>query len=269
MDQMKKAIRESYGEIARRARGHCECGCGPVTRVAPESVGYVKGQVGEVPRSASLGLGCGNPTAIAGLRPGEVVLDLGSGGGFDCFLAANAVGPKGRVIGVDMTPEMIEIARRNAERGGYSNVEFRLGEIESLPAADAEVDVVISNCVINLVPDKAKAFAEAFRALRPGGRLHVSDIVFAAEPPECLRDDVAAYVSCVAGALLQEEYLAAIAAAGFRDTRVETERDASELLEGCGCAPAPDGNGPCCCGASPELPVGLVKSITVSAGKAG
>ncbi len=267
MDEMKKAVREGYGEIARRAKSGC--GCGPVTRVTPEHIGYSAEQVDSVPEHANLGLGCGNPTAIADLKPGEVVLDLGSGGGFDCFLAANAVGPEGRVIGVDMTPDMIDIATGNAERGGYNNVEFRLGEIEALPAADAEVDVILSNCVINLVPDKAKAFAEACRVLKPGGRLHVSDIVFAAEPPECLLNDIAAYVGCVAGAVLREEYLGAMAEAGFRDIQVEAERDAAELLGSCGCSPEPAEETSCCCGEGPEWPAGLVKSITVSAMKAG
>jgi len=219
-----------------------------------------------------MGLGCGNPTALADLKPGETVLDLGSGGGFDCFLAANAVGPDGRVIGVDMTADMVAAARANAERGGYGNVEFRLGEIEDLPVQDSSVDVIISNCVINLVPDKAKAFAEAFRVLRPGGRLHVSDIVFDGEAPADLLESVAGYVSCVSGAVTKQEYLGAMAAAGLSDVTVHVERDAKELLNGC-CAPADDDEGGCCCCGSDDLPEmleipdGLVKSITVSARK--
>lgn len=159
--------------------------------------------------------GCGNPTAIAALRPGEVVLDLGSGGGIDCFLAAKQVGPEGRVYGVDMTPEMVALARKNAQKIGASNVEFRLGEIEHLPFPDASVDVVISNCVINLSPDKDQVFREAFRVLRPGGRLQVSDIVWLREPPSEVRRDLEAWAGCIAGALLESEYRAKLAAAGF------------------------------------------------------
>jgi SAM-dependent methyltransferase len=159
--------------------------------------------------------GCGNPTAIASLRAGEVVLDLGSGAGIDCFLAAKRVGPEGRVYGVDMTPEMVALARKNAQRLGASNVEFRLGEIEHLPFPDASVDVVISNCVINLSPDKDRVFREAFRVLRPGGRLQVSDIVWLREPPSEVRRDLEAWAGCIAGALLESEYRAKLAAAGF------------------------------------------------------
>jgi SAM-dependent methyltransferase len=176
-----------------------------------------------VPDGANLGLGCGNPIALASLSEGEVVLDLGSGAGFDCFLAANKVGKSGRVIGVDMTPEMLEKARENAEKGGYSNVEFRLGEIENLPAADNSIDVIISNCVINLSPDKKQVFGEAFRVLKPGGRLMVSDIVLLKELPDFIRDSVAAYVGCVSGALMKDEYLATISGAGFAGVQVLDE----------------------------------------------
>jgi ubiquinone/menaquinone biosynthesis C-methylase UbiE len=178
--------------------------------------------------------GCGNPTAIEALKPGEVVLDLGSGGGIDCFLAAKMVGPEGRVYGVDMTSEMIALARKNAGKVGATNVEFRLGEIEHLPIADASVDVIISNCVINLSPDKPQVFREAFRALRPGGRLQVSDVVWTRPVPEEVKQDMEKWAGCIAGALLESEYLDAIKAAGF--TRVTS--DAKEYRGGKGIASA-------------------------------
>ena len=168
-----------------------------------------------MPEGANLGLGCGNPVALASLKEGEVVVDLGSGAGFDAFLAAGKVGPGGRVIGVDMTPEMIDKARGNATKGGFENVEFRLGEIENLPLADGSADVVISNCVINLSPDKPGVFKEAFRVLRPGGRLLVSDIVLLKELPEFIMASAQAYIGCISGAMLKNEYLNAIKAAGF------------------------------------------------------
>ena len=270
MDDVKQTVRDNYGEIARRAAEGCDEGT--VTRADPEAVGYAGEDLQAVPEGANMGLGCGNPTALADLEPGETVLDLGSGGGFDCFLSANAVGSEGHVIGVDMTEDMIAAARANAERGGYANVEFRLGEIEDLPVADSSVDVVISNCVINLVPDKARAFAEAFRVLKPGGRLHVSDIVLDGEAPADLLASVAAYVNCVAGAISKTEYLGAMAAAGLTDISVHIARDARELLNGC-CVPEDDDEGGgCCCACDdmpemPEVPEGLVKSITVSARK--
>ncbi|NSW58111.1 MAG: arsenite methyltransferase [Armatimonadetes bacterium] len=265
MDDIKQVVRDNYGEIARRnAEGRRE---GIVTRSDAVAIGYDETDLTSVPEGANMGLGCGNPTAIAGLKPGETVLDLGSGGGFDCFLAANAVGPEGRVIGVDMTEAMICAARANAEKGGYHNVEFRLGEIEALPVDSSSVDVIISNCVINLVPDKAAAFAEAFRVLKPGGRLHVSDIVLGGDAPQEILESVAAYVNCVAGAVSREEYLSRMAEAGFVDITVECEKDAANLLNGC-CS-TDDGEGCCCssCDALPEAPEGLVISITVSATK--
>ncbi len=176
-----------------------------------------------VPEGANLGLGCGNPTALASLKEGETVLDLGSGAGFDSFLAANRVGKKGKVIGVDMTPEMLDKARENARKGKYGNVEFRLGEIENLPAADGSVDVVISNCVINLSPDKKKVFEEAFRVLKPNGRLLVSDIVLLKELPEVIRKNVQAYIGCVAGAEMKNKYLGIIEEAGFQKVKVIEE----------------------------------------------
>lgn len=176
-----------------------------------------------MPEGANLGLGCGNPVALASLRKGETVLDLGSGAGIDCFLAANKVGKKGKVIGVDMTPEMLEKARKNAEKEKYTNVEFRLGEIENLPVADDFADVIISNCVINLSPDKRRVFDEAFRVLRPGGRLMVSDLVILKNLPDAVKKSIDAYVACIAGAMKKNDYLKAIRSAGFRDVKVVQE----------------------------------------------
>jgi len=228
---IRSVVRTRYGEIAKGSSQGCcgpEC-CGGPTPAATvqqigEAVGYGAGELALVPEGANLGLGCGNPLAHAGVRAGEVVLDLGSGPGMDAFLAAREVGPAGRVIGVDMTPEMVERARENARRAGITNVDFRLGEIERLPVADASVDVVISNCVINLSPDKPAVFGEAFRVLKPGGRLVVSDVVLLRPLPGDVRHSVEAYVGCVAGASLRDEYLWLIGAAGFRDIDVVEER---------------------------------------------
>jgi arsenite methyltransferase len=229
--EIRKTVREGYGKIAKEAGSSC-CGndakskscCGDNTaasaRLASKGVGYTDADMDSVPDGANLGLGCGNPLALASLKEGETVLDLGSGAGFDCFLAANRVGSKGRVIGVDMTPEMLEKARENARKGLYLNVEFRMGEIENLPVADNFVDVITSNCVINLSVDKPRVFREAFRVLKPGGRLMVSDIVLTKELPENVRKSVRAYIGCVAGASLESEYLGAIEAAGFQEVRV-------------------------------------------------
>lgn len=226
-DDIKRAVRDRYAGHATQGTSCCSpssgSGCcgGSSTSLG---LGYGANDLALIPAGADLGLGCGNPTALLSLREGETVLDLGSGGGIDCFIAANKVGPSGRVIGVDMTPEMIARARLNAAAGGYENVEFRLGEIEHLPVADDSVDVVISNCVINLVPDKAQVFRDVFRALRSGGRLSVSDIVLLGEVPVALRDSVDAYVACLSGAVLRDEYLALMEAAGFVDVTVTEER---------------------------------------------
>ena len=209
-NDMKESVREEYGKIARDS-GSC---CGSRCSCPDLASGYDAGQMQSIPGEADLGLGCGNPTTPAGLKPGETVLDLGSGAGVDCFLAARQVGPTGRVIGVDMTAEMLDRARRLAAENDYANVEFRLGEIENLPVADNTADVVISNCVINLSTDKGRVFREIFRALKPGGRLGVSDIVLLRELPEFLRDSDAAYASCISGAVLKEAYLDAIREAG-------------------------------------------------------
>lgn len=225
-EDIHKQVRSTYGEIARQGGCGCGIGCcntGRTVESVSLDLGYSESDLEAVPEGANLGLGCGNPVALASLREGEVVLDLGSGAGFDCFLAAERVGPSGRVIGIDMTPDMLDRARENAKKGGRTNVEFRLGEIEHLPVADNSVDVVISNCVINLSPDKPQVFREAFRALRPGGRLMVSDIVLAAPLPEALAGSALLYNSCVAGALVREEYLGNIAAAGFTEITVQGE----------------------------------------------
>ena len=186
-----------------------------ITRIAEM---YGKSDIGDLPATVTdVAFGCGNPTAIAALQPGETVLDLGSGGGIDCFLASKMVGPRGKVIGVDMTPEMIELANRNKKKVGAANVEFRMGQIEELPVETASVDVIISNCVINLSPDKDAVFAEAFRVLKPGGRLQVSDIVWTKPVPESVKGDMEKWAGCIAGALLESEYLGKIRAAGFED----------------------------------------------------
>jgi SAM-dependent methyltransferase len=187
------------------------------------NVGYTEQDLEMVPEGANLGLGCGNPVALASLREGDIVLDLGSGAGFDCFLAAHRIGDTGRVVGVDMTPEMIEKARENARKGDYANVEFRLGEIENLPVADNYADVLISNCVINLVPDKKRVFKEAFRVLKPGGNLMISDIVLLKELPDVVKSSIEAYVGCIAGASMRNQYIDAIKEAGFRDVEILDE----------------------------------------------
>ena len=227
-NEIKKVVREGYAKIAKEAFSCCSVtSCCESTDLAHEisrKIGYGERELKSVPEGSNLGLGCGNPVALASLREGEIVLDLGSGVGFDCFLAANRVGEKGRVIGVDMTPEMIEKARENAEKGNYENVEFRLGEIENLPVADNSVDVIISNCVINLVPDKRRVFQEAYRALKPGGRMMVSDLVLLKELPEFIKDSIEAYLGCVSGAIKKDEYIAAVNAAGFQEVRIIDER---------------------------------------------
>ena len=225
---VRDLVRREYGKIGAGERTGCGCG-DPAAKVS-KSVGYSDEEMAAVPEGANLGLGCGNPTAIAGLQPGETVLDLGSGGGFDCFLAAAKVGPAGRVIGVDMTAEMLSRAREHPRKGGYANLEFRLGEIEALPVADASVDVVISNCVINLVPDKARAFREIARVLKPGGRMMVSDMVLDRPLPEWVRESAQGYVACVSGALLREEYLRLIGEAGLQEVEILAEHDASDFF---------------------------------------
>ncbi|OGO29884.1 MAG: arsenite S-adenosylmethyltransferase [Chloroflexi bacterium RBG_16_56_11] len=226
--EIKKSVREGYARVAREKSSCCgpkDCDCSGTAsaRDVSRRIGYSEDEMNAVPEGANLGLGCGNPVALASLRTGETVLDLGSGAGFDCFLAAKQVGETGRVIGVDMTPEMIDKARGNAARGHYNNVEFRLGEIENLPAADNTADVIISNCVINLAPDKKRVFNEAFRVLKPGGRLMVSDIVLTQALPADVMASVQAYIGCVAGAAVKGDYLSAVKGAGFEDIKTIEE----------------------------------------------
>ncbi len=227
-EEIKKYVRDRYARAANQGTSCCQpatpcCGGGKETDIISKSIGYTDQDLKAVPEGANLGLGCGNPLALASLREGETVLDLGSGAGFDCFLAARQVGKSGKVIGVDMTPEMLDKARGNAEKGDFTNVEFRLGEIENLPVADNQADIVISNCVINLSPAKARVFQESFRALKPGGRLMVSDIVLLQELPQEIRNSVAAYTACVAGAETKESYLGAIRNAGFQRIQILEE----------------------------------------------
>ncbi len=246
-DEIKQAVRQTYGNIARRfveepARTASCCGpapseakaesktaqascCGP-SEAPAESTGsaaklYSAGELADLPDSVTnVSLGCGNPTAIAELQPGEVVLDLGSGGGIDCFLAAQQVGPEGQVIGLDMTTDMIRLARRNAKKVGATNVEFRYGEMEEIPLPDESVDVIISNCVINLSPDKDAVFGEAYRVLRPGGRMMVSDIVVNGELPQAIRNRLDAWAGCIAGALEESDYVGKIRTAGFEEVGI-------------------------------------------------
>lgn len=235
--EIRKYVRERYAGIARQGGSCCAssapcCGESATADEAGRKIGYTEEELKSAPQEANLGLGCGNPVALVSLKEGDTVLDLGSGAGFDCFLAARAVGPKGFVIGVDMTPEMVEKARENARRGGYGNVEFRLGEIEHLPAADGSVDAVISNCVINLSPAKGKVFAEAFRVLKPGGRAMISDLVLSRELPEPVARSLSAYAGCISGASRKEVYLRLMEAAGFRDVRIVEETSFSIGEEG-------------------------------------
>lgn len=225
---VKKIVRENYGNIAKSGSSCCtpttSC-CGDSTPVQLDSTefGYTAEELASLPEGANLGLGCGNPIAHASLKEGDTYLDLGSGAGIDCFLAAKKVGETGLAIGVDMTPEMLEKARKNAEDGKFTNVEFRLGEIEHLPVADNTVDIITSNCVINLSPDKKAVFKEAFRVLKPGGRLMISDIVLLKVLPDYILNSLEAYVGCVAGAMLKDDYLGLVEQAGFKDVEIVSE----------------------------------------------
>jgi ubiquinone/menaquinone biosynthesis C-methylase UbiE len=228
-EKVKKEVRKRYARIAKTSGSCCaptaSCCSAPTEEQVSRLIGYSEDEVGAVPEGANLGLGCGNPTALATLKEGERVLDMGSGAGFDCFLAAKKVGETGKVIGVDMTPEMLEKARANAKKGKYTNVEFRLGEIENLPVADNSVDVVISNCVINLAPNKKRVFEEAYRVLAPKGRLMVSDIVLLKKLPASIEKNVEAYSSCISGAEIKDKYLELISKAGFREVKVLQEKN--------------------------------------------
>ncbi len=233
-NEKKEVIKKKYQEIAVLG-GSCCSGsscCGDSSPVdLSKSLGYSESDVQAVP-DANLGLGCGNPTAFAELKPGNVVLDLGSGGGFDCFLAAQKVGSSGKVIGVDMTPEMVEKAQANARKYGYLNVEFRHGDIEDLPVEDSSVDVIISNCVINLAPDKEKVFIEAFRVLKPQGKMFISDMVLLEDLPEELKNDSGLLAGCIAGAVLKEEYLRLLKKAGFSVEILNEDLDISKRQYG-------------------------------------
>lgn len=263
-ERIREEIRKRYGKIA--ASGGSCCGqvsscCG--TPSPSTGIGYDPEDLERAPVGSDLGLGCGNPLALVSLGEGEVVVDLGSGAGLDCFLAAEKVGEKGLVIGVDMTPEMVSRARKLAEGRGYKNVEFRLGEIENLPVADGVADVVISNCVINLSPRKQRVFEEAYRVLKPGGRLHVSDVVLYRELPPELRGDMDLYAGCIAGASLLEDYLGMVEKAGFVEVRVLEEKPIPWDLS------SPDA--PCCGEGTDQESAGAVKrlaaSVTVTARK--
>jgi arsenite methyltransferase len=230
---IKDKVREHYAGLAK-GESHCcasdtSCGCS-----TSEQIGYSSEELASVPQDAEMGLGCGTPVSLAMLRPGETVVDLGSGGGIDCFLAAKAVGPNGKVIGVDMTPEMLSKARKNGIEGGYENAEFRLGEIENLPVADNTADVVISNCVINLSPNKLRVYKEAHRVLRPGGRLAVSDMVSLAPLPDALKNDVSLYTGCVAGTVSAQQIESLLAEAGFESISVQVKKKSSEFIQGGG-----------------------------------
>ncbi|MCW4030675.1 MAG: arsenite methyltransferase [Candidatus Bathyarchaeota archaeon] len=228
-ENIKKEVRNRYAKVAKTSGSCCAssscCSAPPLNKQVSNLVGYSEDEMNSVPEGANLGLGCGNPTALASLKEGERVLDLGSGAGFDCFLAAKKVGKQGKIIGVDMTPEMLDKARANAAKGKYTNVEFRLGEIENLPVADNSVDVIISNCVINLAPNKKRVFEEAYRVLAPNGRIMVSDIVLLNALPEAVQKDVEAYAGCIAGAELKDKYLDLIRQAGFGDVTIIDEKN--------------------------------------------
>ncbi|MDS0295879.1 arsenite methyltransferase [Halogeometricum luteum] len=247
-DEQRRAVRERYARIAASDTASdtaaesdsdsSDCGEGGCCDADPDAtdgadstaLGYTDDDVAAVADGADLGLGCGNPNALAALEPGETVLDLGSGAGFDCFLAAREVGESGRVVGVDMTPEMVEKARANARKNDATNVEFRLGEIEHLPVSDGAADVVVSNCVINLSPDKPRVFREAYRALRPGGRLAVSDVVLTASLPEGVRHDPDSVAACVAGASTVDDLDAMLADAGFEDVDISPKEESAEFI---------------------------------------
>jgi arsenite methyltransferase len=237
-DEVRTAVRQRYGAVAASVPSATDSCCAPsccggsaTTPGVAAALGYDSDAEASVPAGSNLGLGCGNPTGMASLRPGETVLDLGSGAGFDVFLAARAVGPTGRVIGVDMTPEMLHRAREKQRKAGIGNVEFRLGEIENLPVADCSVDVVLSNCVINLSPDKQRVFAEAFRVLRPGGRLAISDVVAVRPMPAEFRRDLELHTGCIAGAAPIEELEQMLAAAGFGEIRIEPKAELQPVVD--------------------------------------
>ena len=238
-DDIRNNVRESYAEVAEASNNGDCCGVASSCCGVPEGVinmqslrmGYSEDDINSVPQGADMGLGCGNPQAIASLKAGEVVIDLGSGGGFDCFLAAREVGETGRVIGIDMTPAMLSKARNNAEKGGYKQVEFRLGEIEHLPVPDNTADVIISNCVINLSPNKQQVFKDAFRVLKKGGRLAISDVVAQCELPVHIKNDLQMYSGCMAGASPVEELKAMMQEAGFSNINITPKNESKEFIK--------------------------------------
>ncbi len=224
--EIKRAVREGYARIAKQATSYYASRRHWGTDIHEDlskRIGYTEEELKAAPPGSNLGLGCGNPVALASIKDGETVLDLGSGAGFDCFLASYKVGPKGKVIGVDMTSEMVEKARANARKGNYTNIDFRQGELENMPVADNYIDVVISNCVINLVPEKRRVFKEAFRVLKPGGRLAVSDIVLLKDLPDFVKTSTEAYIGCLAGAIMKDSYIEDMRSAGFQDIRIADE----------------------------------------------
>lgn len=240
-DEIRQNVRASYSEVAEADNAGGCCGvesscCGvssdaAINTLVSTRLGYSQDDLDAVPDGADMGLGCGNPRAIASIRTGETVLDLGSGGGFDCFLAAAETGDSGKVIGVDMTPTMVSKARVNADKGQYYHVDFRLGEIENLPVADGTVDVIISNCVINLSPDKPRVFSEAFRVLKAGGRLAISDVVASMELPDEVRNDLQLYSGCMAGASLVSELEAILRQTGFTDVRIAPKDESRKFIK--------------------------------------
>ena len=229
-EKVRTAVRDHYGKVAELQEPGCAPGCCGSGAQSSLRLGYSEEDLAALPAGADLGLGCGNPQAIANLRPGDTVVDLGSGAGFDCFLAARKVGPSGKVIGVDMTANMVTKARENARRANVQGVEFRLGEIEHLPVADASADVILSNCVINLVPDKKAAFAEAFRVLKPGGRLAISDVVTTAPLPAALQEQVAALTGCVSGASSADDLRAILLEVGFGAVKIDVKPESREFI---------------------------------------
>ncbi len=239
-DEIRNHVRDSYAQVAEASNNGDGCGvesscCGvsadlDINSLNSLRLGYSKNDINSVPEGADMGLGCGNPHAIASLKPGDIVVDLGSGGGFDVFLAAREVGEKGRVIGIDMTPTMLSKARNNADKAGFTNVEFRLGEIEHLPVADNSVDVIISNCVINLSPDKAQVFRDAFRILKPRGRLAISDVVATIELPEEMRNDKKLHAGCMAGASLIEDLHSMLSKAGFEKIDITPKDESRDFI---------------------------------------
>lgn len=237
-DEIRTIVRKNYSKVAKTKVNSCcgSTGCcsrdsSPDYGTISKALGYSDKDVSSIPDGANMGLGCGNPQAIASLKEGETVLDLGSGGGFDCFLALKAVGKTGRVIGVDMTPEMVSKARKNADQAGFDNINFRLGEIEYLPVADNSVDVIISNCVINLSPEKDKVFHEAFRVLKSGGRLAISDVVATAEFPEKIKKDMSLYSACIAGASTIDELKSLLEITGFKNIQITPKDESRKFIK--------------------------------------